>query len=127
MWRSRRSSRIASIRIWSPSGSSTYRSGCDPLRDALLLPERRRREGERGLPLARARGPVEQERVRISFGERRSEQAFRLLLLDDGVERVAHGATALSSAPRTRRATTSTGSEASTVTIRCGKKPASSR
>src|SRR5918912_2837760 len=30
MWRSWRSSRIASIRIWSPSGSSTYRSGCDP-------------------------------------------------------------------------------------------------
>src|SRR5436190_1808821 len=28
MWRSRRNSRIASIRIWSPSGSSTYRSGC---------------------------------------------------------------------------------------------------
>src|SRR5436190_16784245 len=29
MCRSRRSSRIASIRIWSPSGSSTYRSGCE--------------------------------------------------------------------------------------------------
>src|SRR5213083_1254422 len=28
MCRSRRNSRIASIRIWSPSGSSTYRSGC---------------------------------------------------------------------------------------------------
>src|SRR5512132_2187623 len=28
MCRSWRSSRIASIRIWSPSGSSTYRSGC---------------------------------------------------------------------------------------------------
>src|SRR5919201_3721458 len=28
MCRSRRSSRTASIRIWSPSGSSTYRSGC---------------------------------------------------------------------------------------------------
>src|SRR3954471_22572183 len=29
MCRSRRSSRIASIRIWSPRGSSTYRSGCE--------------------------------------------------------------------------------------------------
>src|SRR5829696_2615265 len=30
MCRSRRSSRIGSMRIWSPSGSSTYRSGCEP-------------------------------------------------------------------------------------------------
>src|SRR5215210_8251729 len=29
MCRSRRSSRIVSIRIWSPSGSRTYRSGCE--------------------------------------------------------------------------------------------------
>src|SRR3954464_11258227 len=29
MCRSRRISRTASIRIWSPSGSSTYRSGCE--------------------------------------------------------------------------------------------------
>src|SRR5512144_2431772 len=29
MCRSRRSSRTASIRIWSPSGSSTYRSACE--------------------------------------------------------------------------------------------------
>ena len=28
MWRSRRSSRTSSILIWSPCGSSTYRSGC---------------------------------------------------------------------------------------------------
>src|SRR5919199_1905651 len=28
MWRSRRSSRMSSIRIWSPTGSTTYRSGC---------------------------------------------------------------------------------------------------
>ena len=34
MCRSRRSSRISSIRIWSPSGSSTYRSGCVRALDA---------------------------------------------------------------------------------------------
>src|SRR3954451_4984548 len=30
MCRSRRSSRMSSIRIWSPTGSSTYTSGCAP-------------------------------------------------------------------------------------------------
>src|SRR5690242_7303372 len=37
MCRSRRISRTASMRIWSPSGSSTYRSGCErrPTRGSL--------------------------------------------------------------------------------------------
>src|SRR4029079_9063010 len=30
MCRSRRNSRMSSIRIWSPTGSLTYRSGCEP-------------------------------------------------------------------------------------------------
>src|SRR3954465_14988808 len=39
MCRSRRISRTASIRIWSPSGSSTYRSGCER-RSTRASPER---------------------------------------------------------------------------------------
>ena len=43
MCRSRRSSRIASIRIWSPSGSSTYRSGCARRSTRRVVAEQLRR------------------------------------------------------------------------------------
>ena len=97
--RSLRSSRIWSIRIASPSGSTTNRSGCCSVSTRCSsVPSSVGDEGVRRVVLARAARPVQQVRV-ARIGGRQRQQAAGLGL----AERLTHRAPSRPGRRRSRR------------------------
>ena len=100
MCRSRRISRTASIRIWSPSGSSTYRSGCERRSTRGSPPSSSRRRTRARSRACRPR-PARGRGTRAPAPRRAPrEQPLRLALLRNAVE--ARQATSSRDLPRRR-------------------------